>query len=188
VLDTPTTHCIPADHTPPHSTNFFAATTAPLQETDPHRIAQRLKQIKLGKNTLGYQTYLDTVPKDKREKKNPRHPNTPNVHRVCSKRQFDGLLKSWRRALHTWDPRTVEQRRADTSVTFMDGNKRKKREGEKEGGISMDWTLTREGGDVGVKGASKKSRTGETPQGKGGKEQQYQEVDYEDDDLDNIGL
>jgi hypothetical protein len=73
----------------------------------------------------------------------------------------------------------------------MDGNKRKEREEEGgEGGISKDWTLIREGGEVGgVNDASKKSRTGETPQVKGGKEQQYQEVDYEDDDdLDNIGL
>lgn len=65
----------------------------------------------------------------------------------------------------------------------MDGNKRKEREG---GAISMDWTLTRDGG---MNDNSKKSRTGGTPQGKGGKEQhQYQEVDYEDDDLNNIGL
>lgn len=32
-------------------------------ETDPHRIAQRQKQIDYGKNTLGYQRYTEEVPK-----------------------------------------------------------------------------------------------------------------------------
>ena len=36
---------------------------APARETDPHRLQQRQKQVDMGKNTLGYQRYLDAVPK-----------------------------------------------------------------------------------------------------------------------------
>ena len=32
-------------------------------EADPHRIAQRQKQIDYGKNTLGYQRYTEEVPR-----------------------------------------------------------------------------------------------------------------------------
>ncbi|CAG9466429.1 unnamed protein product [Pedinophyceae sp. YPF-701] len=72
------------------------------RETDPRRIQQRQKQIDYGKNTLGYQRYLELVSKDKRK---PRvHPVTPDAHLKVSKRAFDGILKKWRRALHRWDP------------------------------------------------------------------------------------
>lgn len=33
------------------------------RETDPHRLAQRQKQLAMGKNTLGYQRYREAVPK-----------------------------------------------------------------------------------------------------------------------------
>jgi hypothetical protein len=33
-----------------------------LRETDPHKLAQRQKQVDIGKNTLGYQRYRDLVP------------------------------------------------------------------------------------------------------------------------------
>ena len=33
------------------------------RETDPHRLAQRQKQIDFGKNTLGYQRYREAIPK-----------------------------------------------------------------------------------------------------------------------------
>eukprot|EP00301_Raphidiophrys_heterophryoidea_P017526 c27593_g1_i1.p1 GENE.c27593_g1_i1~~c27593_g1_i1.p1 ORF type:complete len:215 (+),score=67.60 c27593_g1_i1:73-645(+) len=73
-------------------------------ETDPQKIAQREKQISFGKNTIGYDNYTKTIPKNKRERGNPQHPTTPNPRRKCSKRAFDGLVKAWRRALHKWDP------------------------------------------------------------------------------------
>ncbi|KAL4855654.1 IMPACT family member in pol 5'region [Chlorella vulgaris] len=67
---------------------------APMLESDPHRLAQRQKQIDLGKNTLGYQ--------QGRNKK--QDPMTPDVYQMCSKRAFEGQVKKWRRQLHTWDP------------------------------------------------------------------------------------
>ena len=33
------------------------------EETDPHRLQQRQKQVDYGKNTLGYDRYLQLVPK-----------------------------------------------------------------------------------------------------------------------------
>ena len=33
------------------------------KETDPHRISQRQRQIDFGKNTIGYQRYLEQYPK-----------------------------------------------------------------------------------------------------------------------------
>lgn len=32
-------------------------------EVDPHRIAQRMKQVEFGKNSAGYKAYVDTVPR-----------------------------------------------------------------------------------------------------------------------------
>lgn len=74
----------------------------PQRETDPHRLAQRQKQIDLGKNTLGYQRYREAVPREKRNRRTD--PVTPDVYQVCSKRAFEGQVKKWRRMLHTWDP------------------------------------------------------------------------------------
>lgn len=76
-------------------------------EADPHRIAQRQKQIDYGKNTLGYQRYTEEVPRNLRRKmttKILKHPDTPDVTQICSKRSFDGQAKKWRRELHLWDP------------------------------------------------------------------------------------
>lgn len=35
----------------------------PISDLDPHRLAQRQKQVDFGKNTIGYQRYLEQVPK-----------------------------------------------------------------------------------------------------------------------------
>jgi hypothetical protein len=47
-----------------HFQKFKLAGTSALDtETDPHRLAQRQKQIDFGKNTIGYQRYRQMVPK-----------------------------------------------------------------------------------------------------------------------------
>lgn len=70
-------------------------------ETDSHRIQQRQRQIDFGKNTIGYQRYLEQYPV---KRKRPKHlPKTPDVRKKCSKRAFAGLVRVWRRRLHEWD-------------------------------------------------------------------------------------
>ena len=71
------------------------------KETDEHRLAQRRKEVAYGKNTLGYERYLREIPKCDRKKSDPR---TPDVSQKASKRQFDGIVRAWRRRLHQWDP------------------------------------------------------------------------------------
>ncbi|KAH9315406.1 hypothetical protein KI387_024033 [Taxus chinensis] len=71
-----------------------------LQETDPHKLTQRQKQIDYGKNTLGYERYLELVPRNRRLKGDPQ---TPEIKQVCSKRSWDGQVKKWRRRLHEFD-------------------------------------------------------------------------------------
>mmetsp|Transcript_33499 Transcript_33499/g.56264 ORF Transcript_33499/g.56264 Transcript_33499/m.56264 type:complete len:237 (+) Transcript_33499:363-1073(+) len=79
------------------------------KETDGHRLCQRLKQLDYGRNTLGYERYIETVPKHKRGRHNPSHPMTPDVQQICSKRSWDGQVKKWRRELHAWDPEAGEE-------------------------------------------------------------------------------
>ncbi|GLH16344.1 Histone RNA hairpin-binding protein [Gryllus bimaculatus] len=70
-------------------------------ETDPGILSRRQKQIEYGKNTTGYQRYKKMVPRDQRTKQDPQ---TPPKCSKYSRRAWDGLIKSWRRKLHDWDP------------------------------------------------------------------------------------
>lgn len=85
----------------------FTVAKAPISaptkqvEMDPHRLCQRQKQIDYGKNTLGYERYIEMVPRYKRTKS---HPRTPDIRQVCSKRSWDGQIRKWRRLLHEYDP------------------------------------------------------------------------------------
>lgn len=75
-------------------TNGPSPTQQSDRETDMHRLGQRQKQVDFGKNTLGYQRYLEAVPKHKRRVHKVHgyaiDPVTPDVHQKCSKRTFDG--------------------------------------------------------------------------------------------------
>ena len=93
---------------PPQRDNHAPRMQHNEKETDPRRLSQRRKEIAYGKNTLGYERYLRMVPKEKR--RHPRdHPPTPDPTRKYSKRQFDGIVRAWRRKLHDWDPPKAEQ-------------------------------------------------------------------------------
>lgn len=70
------------------------------RETDARRLAQRQRQIDFGKNTTGYDRYLQAVPIHKRTKYDP---ETPDVGEKQSKKKFDWKVRTWRRRLHRWD-------------------------------------------------------------------------------------
>jgi len=75
------------------------------READEHRLGQRQKQIDYGKATVGYNHYLDLVPRKNRNKEEPR---TPDKHQMCSKRSWDGQVRKWRRLLHSYDPESTD--------------------------------------------------------------------------------
>lgn len=79
--------------------------SAGSRETDAHKLAQRLKQVEYGYNTLGYTNYRKAVPKAERKAE---HPRTPERTKVMSKRAWEGLIRKWRRQLHEWDPKELQ--------------------------------------------------------------------------------
>jgi len=66
-------------------------------ESDPKVLERREKQILYGKNTESYKKYLEIVDKEKRS---PRMPRTPNVKCKMNRRQWDGLVRNWKRRIH----------------------------------------------------------------------------------------
>jgi len=77
------------------------------------RLRQRQKQIDMGKRTVEYQNYIRLVPRRARTRQ---HPRTPDIHKQCSKRAMDGLVRQWRRALHEYDPEVINAN-ADGTTT-----------------------------------------------------------------------
>lgn len=70
-------------------------------ETDPTVLARRQKDIDYGKNTIGYDRYVQAIPKEKRTRE---HPKTPPKYIKYSRRGWDGMVRLWRKQLHHWDP------------------------------------------------------------------------------------
>jgi len=68
-------------------------------ETDAHRLAQRQKQIDIGKNTPEYKAYAQW--RDDPEREVPVIA-VPYKFTKRSKRSWDGIVREWRRRLHTW--------------------------------------------------------------------------------------
>ena len=104
---TPATSPSASASTPsPTSPSSPAVPAVPLPPPSPrtvaHRLAQRRKQLELGKRTVGYLNYTAAVPRQERQE--GLHPNTPQPKKACSKRSWDGQVRKWRRELHKWDP------------------------------------------------------------------------------------
>jgi len=60
--------------------------------------------IMFGKNTVGYDEYIKQVPKHKRKVRSMDHPSTPDYKADIPTKRWQGLVKAWRKALHTFDP------------------------------------------------------------------------------------
>jgi hypothetical protein len=65
-----------------------------------HRVEQRLKQVEMGKNSIGYTRYRSKVPRQARRAVDPKTPKVADDK--ISKKVFDETMKAWRRQLHVF--------------------------------------------------------------------------------------
>eukprot|EP01083_Nonionella_stella_P068664 182505_1 len=86
------------------------------------RIAQRMKQINLGKSTPEYERYVEHVPKNKRKQS---YPVTPDARKFMSKRQWDGKVRQWRRQLHRFDEDWDNMQAREEQFAFGGGRGRR---------------------------------------------------------------
>jgi len=68
------------------------------------RIESRQKMIQKGKNTAGYDCYLQKVPKHQRRARSMDTPSTPDPTLDIPAKRWQGMVKAWRVALHKYDP------------------------------------------------------------------------------------
>uniref|UniRef100_A0A7S2U6X7 Histone RNA hairpin-binding protein RNA-binding domain-containing protein n=1 Tax=Attheya septentrionalis TaxID=420275 RepID=A0A7S2U6X7_9STRA len=82
----------------------------PIPQLDPgdpvhaRRVHQRRKMVQKGKNTVGYDEYIRQVPLHQRRPRCPDHPMTPDFKADIPNRRWLGLVSSWRKGLHKYDP------------------------------------------------------------------------------------
>eukprot|EP01006_Ploeotia_vitrea_P046648 TRINITY_DN67047_c9_g1_i1.p1 TRINITY_DN67047_c9_g1~~TRINITY_DN67047_c9_g1_i1.p1 ORF type:complete len:453 (+),score=68.76 TRINITY_DN67047_c9_g1_i1:29-1360(+) len=98
---TPHSHNRPR-HTDHHTGPKWKGPQKKEYEDDPHRLAQRQKQIMYGENTSGYHNFIKLLEKDQSLLKGCL-PVKPSINQKCSKRSWDGQVRKWRRALHMYD-------------------------------------------------------------------------------------
>lgn len=84
-------------------------------ELTEHRLAQRQRQIDIGKATVAYSRYIAAVPKNSRSK-SAKHPVTPNIHAAVTKKAFARTVSQWRTRLHLWDDPSAPAPKADDAV------------------------------------------------------------------------
>lgn len=62
--------------------------------------------VQKGKNTVGYDEYIQKVPKESRRKIGD-HPVTPDHRLDIPNRRWQGQVKAWRISLHQYDPKDL---------------------------------------------------------------------------------
>lgn len=82
----------------------FRKLDASIPEED-RRMLQRQRAVLKGKNTVGYDAYTGQV---KKHERSIRHPRTPDHTLDIPNRRWLGLVKSWRIALHKYDPEDLQ--------------------------------------------------------------------------------
>jgi len=87
---------------PPSAIEIFGPTD---DVKNPGRTQTRTKQISYGKNTLSYDRYTELVPQDERTIKEPW---TPDATANIPNKRWKGMVSSWRKALHKYDPEPVK--------------------------------------------------------------------------------
>jgi hypothetical protein len=67
----------------------------PEDEVQANRLQQRRKTILKGKNTAGYDRYLEQVPKSKRVPRSMDTPSTPDPSLDISTKRWQGQVRAW---------------------------------------------------------------------------------------------
>ena len=67
----------------------------PNNKQQAKKIQQRRKAIVKGKNTIGYDIYCRSIPKDKRQKRSMVTPSTPDHTIDIPNKKWNGMVRSW---------------------------------------------------------------------------------------------